>query len=91
MFSPPQIGNDPHSPVCSSVWSSSEVRSASSCAPWSAGLGRGEDAEKHHGFTVEVAAAEKRERRQSFRVRDHKGIHRLLVWAEEEASVLRST
>ena len=46
---------------------------------------------KHPGFRVEVAAAEKRERRQSFQVRDHKGIHRFLVWAEEEALVLRST
>ena len=46
---------------------------------------------KHPGFRVEVAAAEKRERRQSFQVCDHKGIHRFLVWAEEEALVLRST
>ena len=45
----------------------------------------------HPRFRVEVAAAEKRERRQSFWVRDHKGIHRFLVWAEEEALVLRST
>ena len=45
----------------------------------------------HPRFRVEVAAAEKREGRQSFWVRDHKGIHRFLVWAEEEDLVLRST
>ena len=44
----------------------------------------------HPRFRVEVAAAEKREGRQSFWVRDHKGIHRFLVWAEEEDLVLRS-